>query len=97
MPRPARVPGKAVRPGIHSGRAPLRELDARWGWVASEWVFAVDGKVMRGAWTSEHEQVTMFSAMLHDEAVTIAQVRVSDGTNVTTEVRTPARAAGRKV
>src|SRR5712692_3437706 len=40
-----------------------------------EWIIAVDGKVMRGAWTDENDKVTMFSAMLHDEAVTIAQVR----------------------
>jgi hypothetical protein len=58
-----------------------------------EWVIAVDGKVMRGAWTSENEQVTMFSAMLHDDAVTIAQVRVPDGTNETTQVKALAGAA----
>lgn len=38
----------------------------------------------------------MFSAMLHDGAVTIAQVRVPDGTNESTQVRTLAGAAGRK-
>jgi predicted transposase YbfD/YdcC len=60
----------------------------------AEWVIAVDGKVMRGAWTSENEKVTMFSAMLHEESVTIAQVRVPDYTNETTQVRALARAAG---
>lgn len=50
-----------------------------------EWVIALDGKVMRGAWTDENDQVTLFSAMLHDEAVTIAQVRVPDGTNEITQ------------
>jgi hypothetical protein len=50
------------------------------------WEIAIDGKVMRGAWTDEDNQVTLFSAMLHREAVTIAQVRVPDGTNETTQV-----------
>lgn len=47
----------------------------------AEWIIAFDGKVMRGAWTDENDKVTLFSAMLHREAVTIAQVRVPDGTN----------------
>ena len=51
----------------------------------SEWEIAVDGKVMRGAWTDENDKVTLFSAMLHREAVTIAQVRVPDGTNEITQ------------
>ena len=46
-----------------------------------EWEIAVDGKVMRGAWTDENDKVTLFSAMLHRQAVTIAQLRVPDGTN----------------
>jgi hypothetical protein len=50
-----------------------------------EWEIAVDGKVMRGAWTSENEQVTLFSAMIREEGVTVAQVRVPDGTNETTQ------------
>jgi predicted transposase YbfD/YdcC len=50
-----------------------------------EWIIALDGKVMRGAWTSENGKVTLFSAMLHDEAVTIAQVRVPDDTNEITQ------------
>jgi len=51
----------------------------------SGWVIALDGKVLRGAWTDENDQVTLFSAMLHDEAVTVAQVRVPDGTNEITQ------------
>jgi hypothetical protein len=51
-----------------------------------EWVIALDGKVMRGAWTDENDKVTLFSAMLHREAVTVAQVRVPDGTNEITQV-----------
>lgn len=49
------------------------------------WV-AVDGKVLRGAWTDENGQVTLFSAMMQREGVTIAQVRVPDGTNEITRV-----------
>ncbi|MGH8524193.1 MAG: ISAs1 family transposase [Gammaproteobacteria bacterium] len=48
---------------------------------------AIDGKVLRGAWTDDNGQVTLFSAMLHDEAVTIAQVGVPDGTNEITQAR----------
>jgi predicted transposase YbfD/YdcC len=50
-----------------------------------EWEIAVDGKVMRGAWTSENEQITLFSAMIREEGITVAQVRVPDGTNETTQ------------
>ena len=39
----------------------------------TEWVIAVDGKVMRGAWTDENDKVTLFSAMLHDEGLTVAR------------------------
>lgn len=53
--------------------------------VEGEWEIALDGKVMRGAWTDENDKVTLFSAMLHREAVTIAQVRVPDGTNEITQ------------
>ena len=59
-----------------------------------EWIIALDGKVMRGAWTEENDKVTLFSAMLHDEAVTIAQVRVPDGTNEITQAGTLLDAAG---
>ena len=54
---------------------------------AAEWVIAIDGKVLKGAWTDENDRVTLFSAMLQDEALTVAQVRVPDGTNETTQVR----------
>ena len=59
-----------------------------------EWIIAVDGKVMRGAWTDENGKVTLFSAMLHREAVTIAQVRVPDGTNEITQAETLLDGAG---
>jgi len=54
----------------------------------AEWEIALDGKVMRGAWTDENGKVTLFSAMLHREAVTIAQVRVPDGTKEITQADT---------
>ena len=59
-----------------------------------EWIIALDGKVMRGAWTDENDKVTLFSAMLHGKAVTIAQVRVPDGTNEITQAGTLLDAAG---
>ena len=54
----------------------------------AEWEIALDGKVMRGAWTDENDKVTLFSAVLHREAITIAQVRVPDGTNEITQADT---------
>ena len=50
-------------------------------------VLALDGKVLRGAWTDDRGQMTLFSAMVHAEAVTIAQLRVPDRTNETTQVK----------
>jgi predicted transposase YbfD/YdcC len=50
-----------------------------------EWEFALDGKVMRGAWTGENDKVTLFSAMIHREAITIAQVSVPGDTNEITQ------------
>jgi predicted transposase YbfD/YdcC len=59
-----------------------------------KWVIAIDGKVMRGAWTDENDKVTLFSAMLQEEALTIAQVRVPDGTNEITQVKVLAKELG---
>ena len=53
-----------------------------------EWEIAVDGKVMRGAWTAENDKVALFSAVRHRDAVTVAQVSVPDGTDETS--RAPA-------
>ena len=50
-------------------------------------IIAVDGKVLRGSWTDACDKVTLFSAMLHDPAVTIAQVKVPDDTNEITQVK----------
>lgn len=76
------------------------ELDAVSGkWLLSQarkgrendgsftWEIAMDGKALRGAWTDENGQFTLFSAMLHREQVTIAQVRVPDDTKETTQVQ----------
>jgi predicted transposase YbfD/YdcC len=49
-------------------------------------VIALDGKVLRGAWTDANDQVTLFSAMIHGTGVTVAQTRVPDGTNEITQV-----------
>lgn len=61
---------------------------------AAEWVIAIDGKVLKGAWTDENDRVTLFSAMLHEEALTVAQARVPDGTNETTQVKALAEKIG---
>jgi hypothetical protein len=49
-------------------------------------VIAVDGKVLRGSWTEANDQVTLFSAMIHSRAVTVAQIKVPDGTNEITQI-----------
>ena len=48
---------------------------------------AIDGKVLRGVWTDENELFTLFSAMIHHEGVTIAQVKVPSDTNEITQVK----------
>jgi predicted transposase YbfD/YdcC len=48
---------------------------------------AIDGKVLRGAWTDEDTQVKLLSAMLQGEGLVVAQVRVPDDTNEITQVR----------
>jgi len=50
-----------------------------------EWRIAIGGKVLRGAWASENDQVTAFSAMIHETGLTIGQVRMPDGTNEITQ------------
>lgn len=49
-------------------------------------VIALDGKVLRGAWTDENHQVTLFSAMIHGVGVTVGQIKVPDATNEITQV-----------
>lgn len=48
---------------------------------------AIDGKVLRGAWTDDDQQFTLFSAMIHREGITVAQVRVPPDTNEITQVK----------
>lgn len=48
---------------------------------------AIDGKALRGVWTDENERFTLFSAMIHREGVTIAQVKVPPDTNEITQVK----------
>lgn len=49
-------------------------------------VLAIDGKVLRGAWTDENQMFTLFSAMIHGAGVTVAQVAVPADTNEITQV-----------
>lgn len=69
----------------------MDEIVGKWlfeksgGGGGNEWAIALDGKVMRGAWTAENNKVTLFSAVKHRDAVTIAQVSIPDGTDETTQ------------
>lgn len=49
-------------------------------------VLAIDGKVLRGAWTDGNEIFTLFSAMIHGAGVTVAQVAVPADTKEATQV-----------
>lgn len=49
-------------------------------------VIAVDGKVLRGAWSEANAQFTLFSAMIHDVGVPVGQVAVPADTNEITQV-----------
>jgi hypothetical protein len=67
-------------------------LDAAFGaWLCAQAArghaaLAIDGKVLRGAWSGDDTQVRLLSAMLQGEGVVIAQVRVPDDTNEITQV-----------
>lgn len=50
-------------------------------------VLAIDGKVMRGAWSDGNGQFTLFSAMIHEVGVTVAQAQVPADTNEITQVK----------
>jgi predicted transposase YbfD/YdcC len=92
--------GRYMPPSKATIRRVLTKIDAdelaaiTGEWVAgqspgkpcAEWRIAIDGKVLRGAWTSENDQVTALSAMIHEAGLTIGQVRVPDGTNEITQV-----------
>lgn len=65
-------------------------------------VLAIDGKVLKGAWTDENGQFTLFSAVVHGVGVTVGQVQVPAGTNEITQVQAllelvPAEAEGQVV
>ncbi len=74
------VDGNAL--GLVTGRWLFRQARKN---RQGEWEFALDGKVMRGAWTDQNDKVTLFSAMIHREAITIAQVSVPGDTNEITQ------------
>jgi hypothetical protein len=67
-------------------------LDAAFGrWLfthaaAEKIIIAIDGKVLRGAWSGEDTQVRLLSAMLQGKGAVIAQVRIPDDTNEITQV-----------
>jgi DDE family transposase len=83
-------------------RRVLQSIDAgQWDLLIGSWLFerahrdtegllviALDGKVLPGAWTADHGQVTLFSAMIHGVGVTVAQIRVPNATTEITQVDT---------
>lgn len=73
----------------------IEELERRIGaWLfarahrhqSGQLVLALDGKVLRGAWLDDHQQFTLFSAMIHGLGVTVGQLRVPVGTTEVTQV-----------
>ena len=74
----------------------IEELERRIGaWLFSnarrhrsgQLVLAMDGKVLRGAWLDDHQQFTLFSAMIHELGVTVGQLCVPEGTTEVTQVK----------
>lgn len=49
-------------------------------------VLALDGKVLRGSWLDDHQQFTLFSAMIHTLGVPVGQLAVPAGTTEVTQV-----------
>jgi len=86
---PSQTVIRNVLTGINGGE--MDRIVGRWLFARARkeegggWSIAVDGKVMRGAWTDENDKVTLFSAMIQREAITIAQVSVPADTNETTQ------------
>lgn len=88
------------RPSAKTVRITLSGINAdQFDALAGEWLreratpgsdgtmtVAIDGKVLRGAWTDENEKFTLFSAMIHGLGVTIAQIQVPAETNEITQV-----------
>jgi predicted transposase YbfD/YdcC len=88
-------------PGEKTIRVLLNEIDAdELDRLLGQWLFrnarldgeesvlglAIDGKVLRGAWTGANDKFTLFSAMIQDAGVTVAQVAVPADTNEITQV-----------
>jgi Domain of unknown function (DUF4338)/DDE_Tnp_1-associated/Transposase DDE domain len=81
-----RVPSEATLRRV-LGRVDIRALDARvGGWLAQQaplagQALAIDGKSLRGSAQGDTKAVHLVSAVLHREAVIVAQHRVADKTN----------------
>jgi hypothetical protein len=52
----------------------------------SQVTLALDGKVLRGARLDDHQQFTLFSAMIHGIGVTVGQLQVPHSTTEVTQV-----------
>lgn len=93
--------GRRIAPSEPTLRRAIRDVDAEaldraiGAWLTTQvrkgnideqkLVIALDGKVVRGAWTDEGLQVMLFSAMIHKEGVVIAQRQIPDKTNEITQ------------
>jgi predicted transposase YbfD/YdcC len=70
------------------------ELDTRLGqWLcrldgAATDALAIDGKTVKGAWTSAERQLHLFSAFAHDSSVVYSQCAVDEKSNEITHVET---------
>jgi hypothetical protein len=87
------VPTKTTFWNVLSSIKPA-QLDARLGqWLcalkgAETDALAIDGKTVKGAWTSEAKQLHLFSAFAHDSGVLYAQCAVDEKSNEITHVDT---------
>jgi hypothetical protein len=81
-----RVPSEATIRRV-LGRVDVRALDERvGGWLAQQaplagQALAIDGKSLRGSAEGDTKAVHLVSAVLHRDAVVVAQHRVADKTN----------------
>jgi hypothetical protein len=97
-----RRPGKTVIMSVLTGIDADELGGIVWKWllgqsredVGSEWGIALDGKVMRSAWTAENDRVIPFPAVTHRDSSTIAQVSVPAETNEITEAGTLLKSLG---
>jgi hypothetical protein len=56
-------------------------LSQQSGFEALTAAIAIDGKTVRGSHDGDHKAIHLFSAFLHEQAITVAQVAVSEKTN----------------